>query len=176
MDFASCGRRMFMASLMVASKFTQDKNYKNRIWANIMGVSVAEINCVELTFLKLIDYQLLIPENLFHHWEAFLRNQIALRKPKVEPYEATVLQKPDSCLRFSPYATKPFSARCKNRTQKLVRNLPQENACFIVKKESKFTLSYLLSSPPTETLSSLEVPNNASQYTPFNSESGYLTP
>ncbi|KAG1225235.1 hypothetical protein G6F35_003528 [Rhizopus arrhizus] len=36
--YVSCGRRMFLASLVVASKFVQDKTYRNSAWAKIAGL------------------------------------------------------------------------------------------------------------------------------------------
>ncbi|CAJ0889916.1 13790_t:CDS:2 [Entrophospora sp. SA101] len=34
-DSATCGRRMFLASLIVASKYLQDNNYSNNAWSKI---------------------------------------------------------------------------------------------------------------------------------------------
>ncbi|ORY05130.1 hypothetical protein K493DRAFT_296661 [Basidiobolus meristosporus CBS 931.73] len=67
-DFTKCGRRMFIASLILATKYLQDKNYMNRAWAKIMGVKVAEINHIEKIFLQLIDYQLYVPLATFSQW------------------------------------------------------------------------------------------------------------
>ncbi|KAL9546723.1 hypothetical protein MBANPS3_006530 [Mucor bainieri] len=57
-ELVCCGRRMFLAALMVASKYLNDKNYRNKTWAKIASLNVAEINATEMVFLKLIDYQL----------------------------------------------------------------------------------------------------------------------
>ncbi|CAJ0924033.1 3075_t:CDS:2 [Entrophospora sp. SA101] len=43
-DPATCGRRMFLASLIIASKYLQDKNYSNTAWSKICGLQVEEIN------------------------------------------------------------------------------------------------------------------------------------
>lgn len=53
-----CGRRMFLASLISASKFLQDRNFSNRAWAKISGLPVVEINTNERAFLKLMDFKL----------------------------------------------------------------------------------------------------------------------
>ncbi|KAK9768798.1 PHO85 cyclin-5 [Basidiobolus ranarum] len=71
-DFTKCSRRMFIASLILASKFLQDKNYMNRAWAKIMGVKVTEINHIEQIFLQLIDYQLFVPVSTFTQWSTLL--------------------------------------------------------------------------------------------------------
>ncbi|KAK9729192.1 PHO85 cyclin-5 [Basidiobolus ranarum] len=178
MDFARCGRRMFMASLMVASKFTQDKNYKNRTWANIMGVSVAEVNCIEMTFLKLIDYQLLIPESIFNRWETFLKNQISSHRPKVGSFEIKSTQKPAQCPRYSPYKVKSFSARCKSPVHGSMVDRQHENRSLVEKRKTQCSLSFLLNSPPKESLSSPEIPNtlNMIPHPHPHPNNGYLTP
>ncbi|KAG0213514.1 hypothetical protein BGX28_004150 [Mortierella sp. GBA30] len=67
-----CGRRTFLAALMVASKYLQDRNYSNKAWAKISGLSIKEINANELIFLKLIDYSLFVSHDTFVRWTALL--------------------------------------------------------------------------------------------------------
>ncbi|CAJ0847458.1 17520_t:CDS:2 [Entrophospora sp. SA101] len=61
-DSATCGRRMFLASLIVASKYLQDNNYSNNAWSKISGLSLKEINSIERRFLQLIVYNLYVSE------------------------------------------------------------------------------------------------------------------
>ncbi|KAF9370694.1 hypothetical protein CPB97_002537 [Podila verticillata] len=67
-----CGRRTFLAALMVASKYLQDRNYSNKAWAKISGLSIKEINANELIFLKLIDYSLFVSNETFMRWTGLL--------------------------------------------------------------------------------------------------------
>ncbi|KAJ3386573.1 hypothetical protein HDU84_001482, partial [Entophlyctis sp. JEL0112] len=67
-----CGRRMFLSSLIVASKFLQDRNYSNKAWSNISGLPVSEINARELEFLTLIDYELFVSRDTFSNWTNLL--------------------------------------------------------------------------------------------------------
>jgi hypothetical protein len=39
-----CGRRMFLAALILASKYLQDRNYSARAWSKISGLNTQEIN------------------------------------------------------------------------------------------------------------------------------------
>jgi hypothetical protein len=71
-DYLCCGRRMFLASLMVASKYLQDKNYRNKAWAKISGLDIKEINGAETAFLKIIDYRLFISKPTFDRWFTLL--------------------------------------------------------------------------------------------------------
>ncbi|PBK58870.1 hypothetical protein ARMSODRAFT_900038, partial [Armillaria solidipes] len=42
-----CPRRAFLASLILASKFMQDKCYSNRAWAKLSGLQPREISRCE---------------------------------------------------------------------------------------------------------------------------------
>ncbi|BGP16327.1 hypothetical protein JCM10213_009170 [Rhodosporidiobolus nylandii] len=63
-----CGRRMFLAALISASKYLQDRNYSNRAWAKISGLSVQEINANERAFLRLVGFQLHLKAEDFQRW------------------------------------------------------------------------------------------------------------
>ncbi|KAE8144305.1 hypothetical protein BDV25DRAFT_145754 [Aspergillus avenaceus] len=63
-----CGRRMFLAALILASKYLQDRNYSARAWSKISGLNTLEINQNELMFLQAVDWKLHIPEALFQRW------------------------------------------------------------------------------------------------------------
>ncbi|KAL4805797.1 hypothetical protein BDV18DRAFT_160670 [Aspergillus unguis] len=63
-----CGRRMFLAALILASKYLQDRNYSARAWSKISGLNTAEINQNELMFLEAVDWKLHITEATFQRW------------------------------------------------------------------------------------------------------------
>lgn len=64
-DPVVCGRRMFLASLICASKLLQDRTYSNRAWAKISSLPVQEINANEKAFLEILDYNLFVNADLF---------------------------------------------------------------------------------------------------------------
>ncbi|CAO3588505.1 unnamed protein product [Absidia cylindrospora] len=74
--FIQCGRRMFLASLMVASKFVQDKTYRNAAWANMAGLEVQEINMAERVFLELLGYRLYVAQATFDQWHTLLHTHV----------------------------------------------------------------------------------------------------
>ncbi|KAI8072284.1 cyclin-domain-containing protein [Gongronella butleri] len=90
----SCGRRMFLASLMVAAKFLQDKNYRNRAWSRISGLSLKEINAAELAFLKLIQYDLFITKEAFDNWHRLLQNYMYQGPSACCPHNSPMLVPP----------------------------------------------------------------------------------
>ncbi|KAF2458112.1 hypothetical protein BDY21DRAFT_284690 [Lineolata rhizophorae] len=64
-----CGRRMFLAALILASKYLQDRNYSARAWSKISGLKVCEINMNEMAFLEAVNWKLHIPDPLFERWQ-----------------------------------------------------------------------------------------------------------
>lgn len=63
-----CGRRMFLAALILASKYLQDRNYSARAWSKISGLPTAEINQNELVFLDAVQWKLHISETTYQRW------------------------------------------------------------------------------------------------------------
>lgn len=63
-----CGRRMFLAALILASKYLQDRNYSARAWSKISGLNTCEINANELNFLIAVNWKLHISETIFQKW------------------------------------------------------------------------------------------------------------
>lgn len=53
-----CGRRMFLAALILASKYLQDRNYSARAWSKISGLATHEINQNEMAFLLTVNWNL----------------------------------------------------------------------------------------------------------------------
>ena len=63
-----CGRRMFLAALILASKYLQDRNYSTRAWSKISGLRTVEINQNEVEYLKAIEWNLHVPKEKFDKW------------------------------------------------------------------------------------------------------------
>ena len=68
-----CPRRMFLASIITAAKFVQDRCYSNKAWSKISGLPVKDLGKLERAFLKAIDYRLMIPEGDWESWTAELK-------------------------------------------------------------------------------------------------------
>ncbi|KAL1916541.1 uncharacterized protein VTP21DRAFT_5732 [Calcarisporiella thermophila] len=87
-DLVKCGRRMFVGALIVANKFLQDKNYRNRAWSKITSLSNLEVNEIERTFLRLIDYNLYLTSEVFSSWTGFLLSQATKLRPHLSPQQS----------------------------------------------------------------------------------------
>lgn len=77
-----CGRRMFLAALMLASKYLQDRNYSTRAWSKISGLRMGEINQNEMNYLKAINYSLHMKKDTFDNWHRLVLNLSKLAKAK----------------------------------------------------------------------------------------------
>lgn len=64
-----CGRRMFLAALILASKYLQDRNYSARAWSKISGLKVCEINTNEMAFLEAVNWKLHIIDPVWEKWQ-----------------------------------------------------------------------------------------------------------
>ncbi|CAO3597950.1 unnamed protein product [Absidia cylindrospora] len=84
-----CGRRMFLASLMAASKYIHDKSYRNKAWADASGLTLAEINASELAFLQMIDYRLFISKATFEKWYTMLNQRLDQQKQQRQQLKET---------------------------------------------------------------------------------------
>lgn len=70
-----CGRRMFLAALILASKYLQDKSYMARAWSKISGLATQEINQNEMAFLIAVNWKIHITDDVFKRWtEIVLKN------------------------------------------------------------------------------------------------------
>lgn len=77
-----CGRRMFLTSLILASKYLQDRNYSARAWSKISGLPLKEINENERRFLSIVSWDLHVPKSTFENWSKIVL-QVCRRSQEV---------------------------------------------------------------------------------------------
>ncbi|CAJ2504223.1 Uu.00g116170.m01.CDS01 [Anthostomella pinea] len=76
-----CGRRMFLAALILASKYLQDRNYSARAWSKISGLATLEINQNEMTFLTAVEWNLHITDEIFQRWTEIVLKYVSSSQP-----------------------------------------------------------------------------------------------
>ena len=117
-----CGRRMFLAALILASKYLQDRNYSTRAWSKISGLRTCEINQNEIQFLQAIEYDLHFKKEHFEHWSKIVI-RLSARPSKVLAGQETCLNlaqqigwdqvkarlTPDLPFDFAQYDTSPVA-------------------------------------------------------------------
>ncbi|KAJ1924343.1 PHO85 cyclin-5 [Tieghemiomyces parasiticus] len=77
-DPTRCGRRMYLAALMAASKFFLDKTYSNKAWSKISTLKVSEVNHLEIAFLHLVNFDLYVDPALFDNWSRTFNDYLRL--------------------------------------------------------------------------------------------------
>lgn len=77
--YISCGRRMFLAALISAHKYLQDKTYKNSAWSKVSGLAVQEINHAEKVLLELLDYRLYVKKDTYDQWISMLQSHLKVK-------------------------------------------------------------------------------------------------
>ncbi|KAI8632808.1 hypothetical protein F5Y19DRAFT_330917 [Xylariaceae sp. FL1651] len=76
-----CGRRMFLAALILASKYLQDRNYSARAWSKISGLATQEINQNEMAFLSAVRWKLHITDAVFKRWTEIILKHTPSQPP-----------------------------------------------------------------------------------------------
>lgn len=89
-----CGRRMFLAALILASKYLQDRNYSAKAWSKMSGLKVCEINSNERTFLGKINWKLHVSKPIFDRWTEVVLKYTPNMQPPSPPSQAIALAKP----------------------------------------------------------------------------------
>jgi hypothetical protein len=64
--------RLLLASVLVATKFNDDTYYSNEWYANVGGVSNADLNRMEIEFLKLLDWNVNVTRDEFDRHASLL--------------------------------------------------------------------------------------------------------
>ncbi|KAJ3158526.1 hypothetical protein HDU86_002751 [Geranomyces michiganensis] len=73
-----CGRRMFLAALILANKYLQDKNYSMKAWSKICGLDAAELCANERLFLRCVNYDLFVHDAQWAKWSATIQKRVEM--------------------------------------------------------------------------------------------------
>ncbi|KAL6599374.1 hypothetical protein U3516DRAFT_912929 [Neocallimastix sp. 'constans'] len=88
-----CGRRMFLGSVIIASKYLYDRTYSNSMWAKILSLDIKEVNNIQMDFLEALNFDLYISEELDTVWSQMLENFISYLKVRQEEVEEDLSSK-----------------------------------------------------------------------------------
>ncbi|KAF9469900.1 hypothetical protein BDZ94DRAFT_39116 [Collybia nuda] len=98
-----CPRRAFLASLILASKFTQDKCYSNRAWAKLSGLPPREIGRCERALGEALEWRL---------WVGKLPTPQASPSSTISTTTRPILRSQSEHLIFATTATQSSSTQC----------------------------------------------------------------
>ncbi len=63
---------IFVVALVLSSKYLNDRNASNSAWSRISGISLENLNRMEMLLLSVIEYRLHVEVDLFNRWVKFL--------------------------------------------------------------------------------------------------------
>ena len=138
-----CGRRMFLAALILASKYLQDRNYSARAWSKISGLNALEINKNEMTFLLAVNWKLHITDDIYNRWTEHVMKHTPSQPPS--PGGAAMRAYERNCVEFR------FVIMClKPELDNLEEVCPWLNGKDQVRDRATGMRSGALFAPPTE--------------------------
>jgi len=72
----SCNfQRLFLVAVMLAAKFLDDSYYSNKHWAEVGGMTTAELNCLELEFLFRLGFSLALSREEYDDYVRLLSGE-----------------------------------------------------------------------------------------------------
>uniref|UniRef100_A0A0E0DGU4 Cyclin n=1 Tax=Oryza meridionalis TaxID=40149 RepID=A0A0E0DGU4_9ORYZ len=70
-------QRLLTTAILVASKFVEDRNYKNSYFAAVGGLTAAELSSLELDFLFLMQFRLNVSVSVFQSYCRHLEREVS---------------------------------------------------------------------------------------------------
>ncbi|KAL3738905.1 hypothetical protein ACJRO7_020307 [Eucalyptus globulus] len=70
--------RLLITTIMVASKYVEDMNYRNSYFARVGGLGTEEINRLELDFLFLMGFRLHVNLSVFESYICHLEREVSI--------------------------------------------------------------------------------------------------
>lgn len=72
-----CFRRLWLSSLILASKFLEDQNYTLRAWCHLSGLSMKELKSNEMAVLDALNFDLCLDDNTLSNVSALMERKPA---------------------------------------------------------------------------------------------------
>ncbi|XP_021755216.1 cyclin-U4-1-like [Chenopodium quinoa] len=73
--------RLLITSVMISAKFMDDMYYNNAYYAKIGGITITEMNFLEVDFLFGLGFHLNVTPNTFHTYCSYLQREMLLLQP-----------------------------------------------------------------------------------------------
>ncbi|KAJ9563299.1 hypothetical protein OSB04_008459 [Centaurea solstitialis] len=80
-EFRITGRnvhRLLITTIMVASKYVEDMNYRNSYFARVGGITTEEMNTLELEFLFLMNFKMHVNVSVFESYCSHLEREVSI--------------------------------------------------------------------------------------------------
>ncbi|KAD3069234.1 hypothetical protein R6Q59_016724 [Mikania micrantha] len=70
--------RLLITTIMVASKYVEDMNYRNSYFARVGGITTKEMNSLELGFLFLMNFKMHVNLSVFESYCCHLEREVSI--------------------------------------------------------------------------------------------------
>ncbi|XP_071701512.1 cyclin-U2-1-like [Rutidosis leptorrhynchoides] len=70
--------RLLITTIMVASKYVEDMNYRNSYFARVGGITTKEMNSLELNFLFLMNFKMHVNVSVFESYCCHLEREVSI--------------------------------------------------------------------------------------------------
>nr|GEU63234.1 cyclin-like protein [Tanacetum cinerariifolium] len=80
-EFRITGRnvhRLLITTIMVASKYVEDMNYRNSYFARVGGITTKEMNSLELDFLFFMNFKMHVNVSVFESYCCHLEREVSI--------------------------------------------------------------------------------------------------
>jgi len=156
-DTVVCKCRLFLISLVLASKFGQDKNYSNKAWSKISGFSVENINYNERFFLQLVEYRLCINVESYQSFATLISNHIITMKNQKQKMQCKELM---NLAKFNTVNANNVHEWKKNLEKKieLIKRIKQLEANKHTRIRNKVTKPTIVANNTTSINNNTEIP------------------
>ncbi|KVH89216.1 cyclin-U2-2-like [Cynara cardunculus var. scolymus] len=80
-EFRITGRnvhRLLITTIMLASKYVEDMNYRNSYFARVGGITTKEMNSLELDFLFLMNFKMHVNVSVFESYCCHLEREVSI--------------------------------------------------------------------------------------------------
>jgi hypothetical protein len=68
--------RIILSAVVLAIKYNEDDYYSNEFYAKVGGVSLQEINSLELDAINMLDHILFVDEEFFNKYKIYLKHYL----------------------------------------------------------------------------------------------------
>lgn len=86
--------RLLTVALMLGNKFLDDNTYTNKTWADVSGISVAEVHIMEVEFLSNMKYNLFTSAEQWAEWQTQLGKFARFLERASQPQSLPMPQQP----------------------------------------------------------------------------------
>ena len=118
-----CPRRTFLAALILASKFSQDKCYSNRAWAKLSGLPPREIGRCERVLGIALDWRLWVGK------KSLTPDVVTSASGSVTTARSVVQSRSEICVVTPPSARVPFLCPSEPGSSRQYDNCSRKGLC-----------------------------------------------